>query len=308
MLNRVLEIQEENRCLSLSRGFAVIQHGAEELGRVPLDDIGVLLLSAQGVSVSKNLLNAIAEKGGITVLCGKNYAPQGMVLPVYSHYLFAKIIKNQIEASVPFRKRIWQQVVVRKIRNQALALRLCGMEKESVLIDKIATMVKSGDPDNREAYAARMYWKALFGKDFARDRNLPGINSFLNYGYAVMRGSMARAVCSGGLLPSLGIHHDNHLNQFALADDLFEIYRPMVDCLVFGMGLPENAELGREHKAKLTDALWIKLHTSQGDSPAFQSMQYLVASYVHALEEGKAVIDLPEWEGNEDGKARAEQV
>ena len=94
MLNRVLEIQEENRCLSLSRGFAVIQHGAEELGRVPLDDIGVLLLSAQGVSVSKNLLNAIAEKGGITVLCGKNYAPQGMVLPVYSHYLFAKIIKN----------------------------------------------------------------------------------------------------------------------------------------------------------------------------------------------------------------------
>lgn len=308
MLSRVLEIQEENRCLSLSRGFAVIQHGTEELGRVPLDDIGVLLLSAQGVSVSKNLLNAIAEKGGVTVLCGKNYIPQGMVLPVYSHYLFAKVIKNQIEASVPFRKRIWQQVVVRKIRNQALALRLCGMEKESVLIDKIATMVKSGDPDNREAYAARMYWKALFGKDFSRNRNLPGINSFLNYGYAVMRASMARAVCSSGLLPALGIHHDNYLNQFALADDLFEIYRPMVDCLVFGMGLPEKAELGREYKAKLTDALWIKLHTLQGDSPAFQSMQYLTASYVHALEDGKAAIDLPEWEGNEDGKARAEQV
>ncbi len=310
MLSRVLEVHEENRYLSLSRGFAVIQQGQgqEELGRVPIDDIGVLLLSAQGVSVSKNLLNAISEKGGVTVLCGKNYAPQSMVLPVYSHYLFARVMKSQVDASVPFRKRVWQQIVTKKIRNQARALRLCGKEEEAVLIDKIATMVKSGDPDNREAYAAKMYWKALFGKDFARDRNLPGINSFLNYGYAVMRASMARAVCASGLLPALGIHHDNYLNQFALADDLFELYRPIVDCIVFDMCPKDGEELGHGQKTKLTNALWIKLHTSQGDSPAFQSMQYLTASYVHALEDGKAAIDLPEWEGNADGDAGAEQV
>ena len=187
-------------------------------------------------------------------------------------------------------------------------MKLCGKEKEAVLIDKIAMMVKSGDPDNREAYAARMYWKALFGSDFSRDRNLPGINSFLNYGYAIMRASMARAVCSSGLLPSLGIHHDNHLNQFALADDFFEIYRPIVDCIVFNLNLQDGAELNHEYKSKLTDSLWIKLHTLQGDSPAFQSMQYLTASYVHALENGKPVIDLPEWAGDENGKTGTKQV
>ncbi|MBR4386691.1 MAG: type II CRISPR-associated endonuclease Cas1 [Treponema sp.] len=299
MLNRVLEIHEENRYLSLNRGFIVIQHGSEELGRVPLDDVGVLLLSAQSVSFSKNILNALAEKGCVSVLCGKNYTPQSMVLPVYSHYLFAKILKNQINSSLPFKKRIWQQVVVKKILNQALTLRLCG--KDSGFLERIATTVKSGDSDNREAYAARLYWKSLFGKEFTRDKDLEGVNSFLNYGYAIMRASMARAVCSSGLLPSLGIHHENHLDQFALADDLFEIYRPIVDYIVFNLNPAEETELNHEYKTKLADALWIKVHTSQGDSPAFQSMQYLTASYVRALEDGKAVIDLPEWEGEESG-------
>lgn len=303
MLNRVLEIYEENRYLSLNRGFIVIQHGSEELGRVPLDDIGVLLLSAQSVSFSKSILNALAENGCISVLCGKNYTPQSMVLPVYSHYMFAKILKKQIDSSLPFKKRIWQQVVTKKIQNQALTLKLCG--KDSGFLERIATTVKSGDTNNREAYAARLYWKSLFGKEFTRDKNLEGINSFLNYGYAIMRASMARAICSSGLLPSLGIHHENHLNQFALADDLFEIYRPIVDYIVFKLNPNERTELTHDYKTKLTESLWIKVHTSQGDSPAFQSMQYLTASYVHALEDGKPIIELPEWVGDENGTARA---
>ena len=304
MLNRVLEIFEENRYLSLNRGFIVIQHGSEVLGKVPLDDISVLLLSAQSVTFSKNILNALAEKGCVSVLCGKNYSPQSMVLPVYSHYLFAKILKKQIDASLPFKKRIWQQIVIQKIKNQALTLKLCGKDDDAKLLERIATTVKSGDSDNRESYAARMYWKALFGKNFVRDRELDGINSFLNYGYAVMRASMARAICSAGLLPSLGVHHDNHLNQFALADDFFEIYRPIVDCIVAHLKIEKDSELTPEYKTKLTDALWIKVHTSEGNSPAFQSMQYLLVSYVHALEEGKPVIDMPEWTGDEYGNAR----
>ena len=299
MLNRVLEICEENRYLSLNRGFIVIKHDSEELGKVPLDDVGVLLLSAQGVSFSKNILNALAEKGCVTILCGKNYAPQSMVLPLYSHYHFAKIIKNQIDASLPLKKRIWQQIVIQKIKNQALTLKLCQKDESVQLIEKIASMVKSGDSENREAYAARMYWKALFGKDFIRDKNQPGINSFLNYGYAIMSSAMARAVCSSGLIPSLGIHHDNNLNQFALADDLFEIYRPMIDCIVYRIYSDDSQKLTPEIKRKLTAALWIKVHTAEGDSPAFQSMQYMTASYVHALEEKKAAIDLPVWTGDE---------
>ena len=180
------------------------------------------------------------------------------------------------------------------------------MPEKAKLLERIATTVKSGDSDNRESYAARMYWKYLFGKEFIRDKNLSGINSFLNYGYAIMRSSMARAICASGLLPSLGLHHDNHLNQFCLADDLFEIYRPLVDCVVFHLGIDSDSELTPEYKTKLTETLWIKVHTSQGESPAFQSMQYLTASYVHALEEGKPIIDMPVWAGDEHGNARTE--
>ena len=306
MLNRVLEVCEENRYQSLNRGFIVISHRSEELGRVPLDDIGVLLLSAQSVTVSKHILNALAGSGCVTVLCGENYAPVSMVLPLYSHYHFSKVIKLQIDASLPLKKRLWQQIVIQKIQNQALALRLCGKEETAHLLDKIASMVKSGDSENREAYAAKMYWKALFGNDFIRNRNLNGTNSFLNYGYAIMRSSMARAICANGLLPALGLHHDNELNQFCLADDLFEIYRPLVDCIVFHLGTDDNSELTAADKTKLTDALWIKVDTTHGESPAFQSMQYMAASYVHALESRKPIIDMPVWAGDEHGASSAE--
>lgn len=295
MLNRILEIYEENRYVSLSRGFIVIKSGQDVLGQVPLDDIAVLLLSAQSVTVSKNILNALSEKGCITVLCGKNYMPQSMVLPIANHCLYTKIIKNQINQTEPFKKRIWQQIVIKKIQNQALILRL--LEKDYKLVEKIALMVKSGDTDNREAYGARMYWQALFGKDFKRDRNEEGINSFLNYGYAIMRASMARAICSAGLLPALGVNHNNNLNQFCLADDLFEIYRPFVDYQVFKMWEEGEKELTAKNKKELTELLWIKVQSSKGDTPLFQSMQYVVSSYVHAMEDKNPVIELPVWEG-----------
>lgn len=301
MLNRVLEIAEENRYLSLNRGFIVIKDKDTELGSVPLDDIAVLLLSAQSITITKNILNALSERGCITVLCGKNYSPQSMVIPEATHYLFSKIIKTQINASLPFKKRIWQQVVIKKIQNQALALKFCGKEKDSLLVEKISKMVDSGDTQNREAYAARMYWKALFGDDFIRDKDGDGLNALLNYGYAVMRAGMARAVCSAGLMPALGIHHDNNLNQFCLVDDLFEIYRPLVDCVVFKLYSEGEYELSPEIKRTLAKTLKIKLRTQEGASPAVLSMQYLAASYVRALEEKSPIIELPDWEVNENG-------
>lgn len=297
MLNRILEICEENRYVSLNRGFVVIQHGTEILGQVPLDDVSVLLLSAQGITLSKNILNALAERGCVTVLCGKNFIPQSMVLPVANHCLFTKIIKNQINASEPLKKRVWQQVVIRKIENQAKVLKL--YEKDYSLVEKISKLVKSGDSDNREAYAAKIYWTTLFGKKFRRDRNEDGINSFLNYGYAVMRAAMARAVCASGLIPALGVNHSNNLNQFCLADDFFEIYRPLVDSVVYKMCLEGEEELTPKNKKRLTDSLWLKVRTTEGCAPAFQSMRYMTASYVHALEDKNPAIELPIWEQGE---------
>ena len=301
VLNRVLEIAEENRYISLKRGFIVIQQGNEELGSVPLDDVAVLLLSAQGVTITKNVLNALSEKGCITIFCGQNYIPLSMVLPVASHTYYTKIIKTQINASEPLKKRIWQKIVIQKIKNQALSLKYCGKTDGVHLIEKISRMVKSGDPDNREAYAARMYWKDLFGDSFIRDKNGEGINAFLNYGYAIMRAAMARAICAHGLIPSLGIHHDNNLNQFCLADDLFEIYRPIIDTFVYKLTEKGETELKPENKKLLANLLKVKVHTSEGESQVVQSMQYMASSFVNALEVGKPDIELPVWEGNENG-------
>lgn len=301
MLNRVLEIAEENRFISLRRGFIVIQQGTEELGAVPLDDIAVLLLTAHGVTLTKNVLNALSERGCITVFCGSNYIPQSMVVPVSSHCLFAKIVKSQINASEPLKKRVWQKIVVQKIKNQALSLTLCGKEEDSKFINGISNNVKSGDPDNREAYAAKLYWKALFGTSFIRDKDGDGINAFLNYGYAIMRAAMARAICCHGLLPSLGVHHDNNLNQFCLADDFMEIYRPIVDAMVYKLWEEGETELIPKNKQILASLLKLKIHTVEGESPIVQSMQYMVSSYVNALEEGKPNVDLPFWEGNKSG-------
>ena len=301
MLNRVLEIAEENRYISLKRGFIVVQQGEQELGSVPLDDIAVLLLSAQGVTITKNVLNALADKGCITIFCGANYIPLSMVLPIATHTYFTKIIKMQINASEPLKKRIWQQIVIQKIKNQSLSLKYCNKQDNIELIEKISKMVKSGDSDNREAYAAKIYWKSLFGDSFVRDKNGDGINAFLNYGYAIMRAGVARAICSHGLIPSLGIHHDNNLNQFCLADDLFEIYRPIVDTVVYKLIENGEKELKPENKKVLASLLKVKVRTSEGETSAVQSMQYVASSFVNALEAGKPDIELPFWEGNENG-------
>lgn len=301
MLNRVLEIAEENRYVSLQRGFIVIKCKNEELGKVPLDDVAVLLLSARSVTLSKHVINALSESGGITVFCGNNYTPLAMTLPLGTHTYFAKIIKAQINSSEPFKKRIWQEIVIQKIKNQSLALRYSGKEEDATFIEKIAKTVKSGDTDNREAYAAKMYWKALFGNTFIRDKDGCGINAFLNYGYAVMRAGMARALCAHGLLASLGVHHDNNLNPFCLADDFFEIYRPLVDVMVYKIHEAGIESLSPEIKQKLVNLLKVKVNTVKGESQAVQSMDYLVSSYVNAMEKGRAELEMPNWEGNTDG-------
>lgn len=301
MLNRVLEIADENRYISLDRGFIVIKQGTETLGSVPLDDIAVLLLSAQSITFSKNILNELSERGCITILCGKNYIPKSIVIPIANHSFFTKIVKSQIKASEPLKKRIWQQIIIEKIKNQAKALKYCKKEKEAKLIENISKLVKSGDPDNREAYAARMYWKYLFGNDFIRDKDGKGINSLLNYGYAIIRASMTRAICAHGLIPSLGIHHDNNLNPFCLADDLFELFRPIVDIAVFKITKNDSLELIPENKKTLVSLLNVKIHIKEGITTCNQSMHYIVNSYVRALENGKPVIELPNWKGDTDG-------
>jgi CRISPR-associated protein Cas1 len=231
-----------------------------------------------------------------------------MVMPVSGHYMHAGIIKTQIDSTIPFRKNIWKQVIEAKLANQAKALELCGKDAAAPLLYKLSRMVKSGDSDNREAYGARMYWKALFGPEFVRDKDSGGINALLNYGYAVIRASVARAVCAAGLLPSFGIYHKNQLNPFCLADDLFEPFRPIVDVVVYQLYSQGITDISPDTKNTLTGALWVQMKTTEGYSPLFQGVHYMCVSYVKALKTRKAEIAIPLWEGQYETVSCAEQV
>ena len=307
MLHQIVEVQKENRYLVLDRGFLKIKEDNREVGSVPLDDIAVLMISAQGCSFSKNIIAELAERGALTVICGRNYAPVAIIYPVNGQYQQSGIIKLQIDASLPLKKNIWKRVIEIKLHHQSLALRYYDEEK-SLLIDSLSKKVRSGDLDNKEGFGAHVYWSALFGKNFIRDKNGTGINALLNYGYAIMRSSMCRALCAGGLQPSLGIHHDNVLNPFCLADDLFEIYRPLVDLVVYKLIEQDVNELTPDVKKQLAQCLWIKMKTNEGDSPAFQSMQYYVSSFVKTLKNREPDISIPLWEGKNEQIPCTEQV
>lgn len=307
MLHQIIEIQSDKRYLSLDRGFLLIHAEEELISKVPLDDIAVLLLSGNGISVSKNILTELSSRGAITIFCGKNYIPQSILIPVNSNYLLNAILNLQIETSLPLKKNIWKQIVIQKLLNQAKVLKLFNLEEEKLLI-KISNMVKSGDSENREAYGARIYWQSLFGKDFRRDVNEKGINALLNYSYAILRASMIRALFSTGLQPALGVHHDNKLNAFCLADDFMEIYRPIADLFVKNLVNDNQIELKPETKKRLTEILWSKVKTTEGYSPVFQSMQYMASSYIKCLQTKEANLLIPIWEGTCERIPNTEQV
>jgi CRISPR-associated protein Cas1 len=310
MLHQIIDIHEEGLFISLHRGFLVVKNRDTDVGKVSLDDIGVLIISAQGATITKNVLSELSERGVIIVLCGSNYAPVSITYPVENNYRFCGIIKKQIQASTPVLKQCWKVIIKAKLENQSKVLLYSGNKADSNKLLLISETVKSGDSDNREGYGAKMYFPSLFGKGFVRDRNEAGINAFLNYGYAVIRSSMIKALVSSGLQPALGIHHANDLNPFCLADDFIEIYRPLVDVLVVKIlqKKKELVELLPEDKQELVKVLWIQMITTQGKSPVFQSMYYLAQSYVKMLESKDYKLEIPVWEGKYEEIPETEQV
>lgn len=231
-MERVVEISDRPVFVSLHRGFLKVQEKNEEVGSVPLADIGVVIITGTMASLSAAIMAALMEQGTPVVICGDNYHPTGMMLPVVGHFQQTKIIKRQIDASEPFKKRLWQKIVQTKIQHQARVLEDCG--KDATGLRAMMNRVRSGDPDNIEARAAREYWPLLLGQNFRRQGDDP-INGALNYGYAVIRAHVVRSLVACGLQPALGIHHDNAGNPFCLADDMIEIYRPYVDKVVFDL-------------------------------------------------------------------------
>ena len=224
----------------------------------PIEDIGIVVLDCKQITITQGLLEALLENNSAVITCDNRSMPVGLMLPLCGNSVQSERFRDQIDASLPLKKQLWQQTIKAKIRNQA-AILTHWTSKETGCMRRWENDVKSGDPDNLEGRAAAYYWKTLFSdfdelKDFTRDRDGIFPNNLLNYGYAVLRAVVARALVSSGMLPTLGIHHHNRYNAYCLADDIMEPYRPYVDEIVFSIVKEfggEEQDLAKDIKAKL---------------------------------------------------------
>ena len=291
MVGRIVEIASDGRHLSLTRGFLAVSEQCEEVGRVALDDLAAVVMNAHGLTYSNNLLLALAERGVPVVLCGPQHRPEAILWPVDGHHVQAGRMRDQAAASLPLKKRLWQQIVQAKILAQGATLVAVGAEGGGFAL--LARKVRSGDPDNVEAEAARRYWPLLFGRDFRRDSDGDGLNGLLNYGYAVLRSAVARAVMAAGLHPSLGLQHSNRGNAMVLVDDLMEPFRPLVDREVHRLWKEGAKEVTPETKAALARIMVVDLAAEEGASPLFTCLERLAGSLVKAFAGEGARLVLP---------------
>ncbi|CAG1065674.1 CRISPR-associated endonuclease Cas1 [uncultured bacterium] len=272
----------------MDRGQMVVERSGIDPEAVPVEDIGVLILDHPGIVHTQGLLAACIENNAAVLVCDSKHLPAAMFLPFKANSLHAKVVALQSTVSVPIKKRLWKSIVRAKIIGQAETLRLAGKDPGPVF--KFAERVRSGDPDNIEAQVARFYWQRLFGPVFRRDREEKSVNAFLNYGYAVVRGAIARAIVGAGLHPSLGIHHHNQYNNFCLADDLLEPFRPIVDLVAYSIVEPENnaAELDKESRRKLLEILNYTSKIGGRTLPLMSAFQSYAAS-IRAVMAGEAM-------------------
>lgn len=293
MIGRVVEIATDGRFLALDRGFLTVSEKGEEVGRVPLDSIAAVVANAHGLGFTNNILVELSRRGVPVVLCGANHRPEAIVWPVDGHHQQAGRMADQIAAPLPLKKRLWAQVVKAKILAQGASLAAVGARHGGFQL--LAAKVRSGDPDNVEAEAARRYWPLLMGTDFRRDRDADGANALLNYGYAVLRAGVARAVMAGGLHPSLGLMHANRGNAMVLVDDLMEPFRPVVDIEVWRLLRAGTTQVDREAKAALARVMVLDLPTIEGTSPVMACAERLVASLARAFagEGDRLALPLP---------------
>lgn len=291
-MQRVVDISTDGLHLATQRGFLTVSASGEEKGRVALDDIGALIVHAHGTTWSNAVMVRLSERAVPVVICGANHAPVACVWPLEGHHAQGARMRAQLSAGRPLAKQLWRLTVAGKIRMQGEAL--CFAGREGGAFEGLARKVRSGDPENVEAQAARRYWKAMFSKDFLRDRQADGVNALLNYGYTVLRAVASRAICASGLHPTVGIFHANRANAFALADDIMEPFRPVVDLLVVDLVASGETAVTPDAKGRLARVTSTDLQMADGTvSPLDLAVQKLAHSLAVSFETGKASLDLP---------------
>ena len=292
MLKRTL-VFSNPMTLSLRNGQLVLVYKDDPDNKVtiPIEDIGVVIIEHQQVSITIPLMNALVEGNVQVVMCNNRGMPSAMLQSFEGNNLQGENLRNQMGAGEVLKKQLWKQIVEAKIRNQAALLNKVGQEGDR--LKQYYQNVKSGDADNREGIAARIYFSELFGESFLRDRTVPGINALLNYGYAILRAATARALVSSGLLPAIGIFHHNRSNAFPLADDVMEPYRPYVDEIVYDMAMQAKLDLTKEVKAELINVLYADTQFSRVTRPLSVGLTLTTASLSKCFAKEQTKLSLP---------------
>lgn len=262
-----------------------------ESGSVPIEDISMVIIEHQQISITMPLLNALAAENVQVVFCNSKGMPTSLLMNLDGNNTQGETLRNQMSCGEVLKKQLWKQIVECKIRNQAALLEKTNGNGN--LLRPFYTNVKSGDSDNREGIAARIYFQKLFGVDFLRDRDSIGINSLLNYGYTVLRAAVCRALVSSGLFPAIGIFHHNRSNAFPLADDIMEPYRPFVDEIVYKLANLEKTELTKEVKAELINVLYADAVFAKITRPLSIGLSMTTASLVKCYSKEITKLSLP---------------
>jgi len=290
-LDQIVDIATDGRHLSRDRGFLKVEEDGQEVGRVPLDQIAAVIVHAHGVTWSGSLLVELAERGALLVLCAANHQPRALLWPIEGHHKQGARMRAQWSAKAPQIKQAWKQIVIAKVRMQAAALEAVGQPRAK--LDRLARDIKSGDSGNIEAQAARHYWPLMMGVEFRRNTSHADVNALLNYGYTVLHAVTSRAVVAAGLHPTIGLHHANRGNAFALADDLMEPFRPLVDCTARGIAMRVGAEVTPAAKQTLARLIALDLPLGGTISPVSVALSKLATSLAMSFETGMLDLALP---------------
>ena len=295
MLKRTIVISTQ-AYLKKEQEQLVIQQ-SESSAKVPIEDIGVLVLESGQISVTQQVLGSLMANDAVVIACDTSHVPCGLMLPVSGNSIHTAILAAQLGASRPFRKRLWQQTVKAKLLNQAAVLR--NIHEDDTPIRRWARQVNSGDKSNLEARGAKFYWDKFLPNEMGFERNPDGNppNNLLNYCYAILRAAVARALVSSGLHTAVGIHHQNEYNAFCLADDIMEPYRPYVDWLVRLLVVSGESisELNPDLKKKLLSILTVDVEMEGTTKPLMLALSTTTKSLADCYAKERRLLKYPKF-------------
>lgn len=284
MIKRTIEVSGWGYHLAGRGKHLHVAKDGEAVGRVPFEDLGILVLDSTGLSITSAALAQTADCGGTVIVCGRDHLPVAILQPIAANALSTKRLIAQTQLSKPIKSALWARIVRAKIAGQRRLLSQDSPARARLV--RLESEVKAGDRSNREGQAAKIYWRELFAARDARFRRDPesdGLNALLNYGYAILRACMARSLCAAGLHPGLGVQHSSRSNPFCLADDFLEPFRPLADAAVCRLADKGCSTIDSESKRVLLETLTADVTMKGEVGPTSVAMQKIANSYAEVV-------------------------